>query len=133
MPAAMRSGFRNGRCTFAGNEAGRAGPGPQGFLAFGSGFPLGALCSPGRRYSARNTSAGFSRVVARPGQNATALAMAITAGTMNSTGQTGVTATGAMPRPLAKSVQLHRPAATPKRTPASRATPVRLLICQAVM
>ena len=47
MPAAMRSGFRNGRCTFAGNEAGRAGPGPQGFLAFGSGFPLGALCSPG--------------------------------------------------------------------------------------
>ena len=109
------------------------GPGPRGFWLLGLGFLWGRCVPPGSRYSARNTSAGFSRVVARPGQNATALAMAITAGTMNSTGQTGVTATGAMPRPLAKSVQLHRPAATPKRTPASRATPVRLLICQPVM
>ena len=52
---------------------------------------------------------------------------------VTSTGQTGVTATGGMPRPWAKSVQLHRPAATPKGKPASRATPVRLLTCQAVM
>jgi hypothetical protein len=55
--------------------------------------------SPGSRYSARSAFAGLSRAVARPGQNATALAMRITAGTMTSTGQVGVMAASGMPRP----------------------------------
>jgi len=51
------------------------------------------------RYSARRTSAGRSRAVARPGQNATALAMRITAGVMSSSGGAGVMAPGGVPRP----------------------------------
>ena len=44
------------------------------------------VVSWGWHYSVRSASAGLSRAVARPGQNATALAMRITAGTMTSTG-----------------------------------------------
>jgi hypothetical protein len=51
------------------------------FRATGSGVPRSGLHPPGWHYSARSTSAGLGHAVARPGQNATALAMKITAGT----------------------------------------------------
>ena len=99
----------------------------------GSASAPGVLCPLGWRYSARCTSAGLSRAVARPGQNATALAMTITAGTMSSTGQIGVRGASGMPRPWANSAQLHRPATTPNGRSASRASPVTVLTCQAVI
>jgi hypothetical protein len=82
-----------------------------------------ALSGPGWHYSARSTSAGLSRAVARPGQNATALAIKLTAGTLSSTGQIGVRATSGTPRPRPNSVQLHRPAATPSGRPAATSEP----------
>src|SRR6266516_4344097 len=63
-------------------------------------------------YSARSTSTGFNWAVARPGQNATALAMTITAGTISRTGQMGGMATSVIPRLRPNSAQLHRPTAT---------------------
>jgi hypothetical protein len=47
----------------------------------------GDLSRAEARYSARSASAGLSRAAARPGQNATALAMTIAASVMRSTGR----------------------------------------------
>ena len=68
-------------------------------------------------HSARSTSAGLSRAVVRPGQNATAFAATSTAGMVSRTSGTGVMAIVEMPSPLANSAQAQWPAATPKGTP----------------
>jgi hypothetical protein len=65
----------------AGWPLGRLLPRAAVFRATGSGVPRSGLHHLGWHYSARSTSAGLGRAVARPGQNATALAMKITAGT----------------------------------------------------
>src|ERR1700750_191407 len=78
----------------------------------------GDLSRAGARYSARSTSAGLSRAAARPGQNATALAMTIAASVMSRSGRIGVMALGGMPGPGGERAQLHRPADTASRRPA---------------
>src|SRR6266536_2267439 len=71
----------------------------------------------------RSTSAGLSRAVVRPGQNATAFAATITAGMVSRTSGTGVMAIVEMPSLLANRDQAQWPAATQRGTPASRASP----------
>ena len=108
----------------------QSGPGSQGCGLRGAWGGPKRCVPPGWCYSARSASAGLSRAIARPGQNATALAMRITEGTMSRTGQAGVMAAAGMPRPWANSAQLHRPAAMPSGSPASRASPVSVLACR---
>jgi len=52
---------------------------------------------------------------------------------MSRTNGTGIRAPGGMPRPLLKSSQAQRPTATPSGRPASRASPVTMVACQATV
>ena len=78
-------------------------PGQQGLGLSGSGYQ--SWLRPGMALFGPQHFRGLSRAVVRPGQNATAFAMMITASTMSRTGENGVMAAAGIPSWRANSVQ----------------------------
>src|SRR5205823_1436170 len=87
--------------------------------------------SNGDHHSALKARPGRSRAATSPGITATRLATTTVPGRSRSNTRMGTSGAGTMPRPRAKTIHAHRPAATPSGTPIAMAATASVVACHA--